>query len=250
MFKRMLLALSLLFVATAANAQFAPLTTWYWQLSGTVNKTRAATIYDIDMEGASSSLVAQLKSAQHVVVCYIDAGGWEPFRSDASAFPKSVIGNKEPGWNEYFLDIRSPIVRDLMSKRMDTAKAKGCDGIEPDVMDTYTAQTGFPLTKTDEIDYAKFWSQAVHQRGMKIALKNNAELVSTLVSYFDFSIAEECFDYKECSSYAPFIKQGKAVLVAEYTSFRSAWCTKAKAAQQSLAFFNLDLNGRKYQPCP
>lgn len=243
-------ALIALLAGGSAHAQFAPSTHWYWQLSGTVKTGIAAPIYDIDMEGASAALVGQLKSAGHTVVCYIDAGGWEPYRSDAAQFPKSVIGNKESGWNEYYLDIRAPIVRDLMAKRMDAAQAKGCQAIEPDVMDTYTAPTGFSLTKADEIDYATFWSQQVHQRGMKVALKNNAELVSTLVSLFDFSIAEQCFDYSECGMYKPFIAQGKAVLVAEYKRYSANLCTKAASQKLSLAFFNLNLDGRRYQPCP
>jgi hypothetical protein len=245
-------ALLLGLTSPSANAQFAPQTKWYWQLSGTVNTTHnEAPIYDIDMEGASNSLISQLKQNKHTVVCYIDDGGWEPYRQDAKQFPASVIGNKMSGWNEIYLDIRSPIVRVLMSKRMDTAKSKGCDAIEPDVMDTYTDKnSGFPITKNDEIDYAKFWSQAVHDRGMKVALKNDAELVSTLASDFDFSIAEQCFDYKECPSYNPFIKANKAVLVAEYTRYNASRCAKAKAAKESLAFFNMDLDGKRYQPCP
>lgn len=242
--------LALLALPVVANAQFAPQTKWYWQLSGTVNTTKPAPIYDIDMEGASATMISQLKANHHTVVCYIDAGGWEPYRSDASQFPKSVIGNKEQGWDENYLDIRSDVVRTLMSKRMDVAAAKGCDAIEPDVMDTYTAATGFPLTKADEINYAQFWSTNVHQRGMKVALKNNAELASTLVGAFDFAIAEQCFDYNECGSYAPFIQQGKAVLVAEYKKYTARLCTKAENQKLSLAFFNLNLDGRRYQPCP
>ena len=241
---------ALIALSVPASAQFAPQTKWYWQLSGRVNTSQSAPIYDIDMEGASASLISQLKSAGHTVVCYIDAGGWEPYRSDASQFPKSVIGNKESGWNEYYLDIRSSIVRTLMGKRMDAAKAKGCDAIEPDVVDTYTAKTGFLLTRKDELDYLHFWAEWVHHRGMKVALKNDAELVASISPQFDFAIAEQCFDYQECTSYAPFIKQGKAVLVAEYKAFSQNLCKMASNQKLSLAFFNLDLDGKKYQPCP
>jgi len=243
--------IGLMLCAGAAIAQpITPLTPWYWQLDGTVKTAPTAKVYDIDMEGASETLVMQLHAAGHEVVCYIDAGGWEPTRSDASSFPPAVIGRKESGWPEYYLDIRAPIVRSLMAKRMDAAKAKGCDAIEPDVVDTYLNPTGFNITKADEIDYLKFWSGAVHQRGMLVALKNDAELVQTVVSYFDFSIAEECFKYKECVSYRPFVTAGKAVLSAEYSTFSDVKCARAKVLKFSLAFFNLALNGQKYQPCP
>jgi len=241
---------ALIALSVPASAQFAPQTKWYWQLSGRVNTSQSAPIYDIDMEGASASLISQLKAAGHTVVCYIDAGTWEPYRSDASQFPDSVLGNKMQDWNEKYLDIRSPIVRMLMGKRMDSAKAKGCDAVEPDNMDSYTAKSGFSLTRKDELDYLHFWSLWVHHRGMKVALKNNAELVNSISPQFDFAIAEQCFDYQECTSYAPFIKQGKAVLVAEYKPFSQNLCMRAANQKLSLAFFNLDLDGKKYQPCP
>jgi hypothetical protein len=241
---------ALIALSVPASAQFAPQTKWYWQLSGRVNTSQSAPIYDIDMEGASASLISQLKSAGHTVVCYIDAGTWEPYRSDASQFPDSVRGNKMQDWNEKYLDIRSPIVRTLMGKRMDSAKAKGCDAVEPDNMDSYTAKSGFSLTRKDELDYLHFWAEWVHHRGMKVALKNDAELVNSISPQFDFAIAEQCFDYQECTSYAPFIKQGKAVFVAEYKAFSQNLCKMAANQKLSLAFFNLGLDGKKYQPCP
>jgi len=247
----MLKALALCAAALLACAAApAPLTSWYWQLSGVVGTNHPATLYDIDAEGASAALVATLHADGHTVICYIDAGGWEPYRADADLFPASVIGRKESGWNEYYLDIRSPTVRSLMADRMDAAKAKGCDGIEPDVMDTYTSRTGFTITKANQIDYAKWWATTAHGKGMIVALKNDAELVTTLVPFFDFSIAEECFKYAECQSYAPFVAAGKAVLLAEYSTYSDAKCAKAKARRQTLVFYNLNLDGKKYQPCP
>ncbi len=226
-----------------------PLTTWYWQLQGAVNTTRPATVYDFDLAENSAELVASLKAKGHTVIGYFSAGTWEDFRDDASQFPTSVRG-KGNGWpGEKWLDIRSPTVRNLMLKRLDVAKAKGFDGVEPDCVDGYTNATGFPLTEANQISYNKFLAAAAHERGMIVALKNTAELVATLVSYFDFAIAEESFRYHEASSYSPFINQGKAVLAAEYTTYSATKCAKAKALQFSLVFYGLSLNGRKYQPC-
>jgi hypothetical protein len=130
----------------SAQAQMPPLTTWVWQLSGgSVRQTYAAKVYDIDMEDTSSGVIGQLKSQGHTVICYFSAGTWEDWRSDASAFPASVRGKAVSGWaGESWLDTRSQVVRDLMAKRMDMAKAKGCNGLEPDNVDGYSNNPGFP----------------------------------------------------------------------------------------------------------
>ncbi len=40
-----------------------------------------------------------------------------------------------------------------MSARMDLAKTKGCDGLEPDNVDAYENDLGFKLTSNDQIAY-------------------------------------------------------------------------------------------------
>jgi len=250
----MLKALALCAVALLAGAAAgpAPLTSWYWQISGTVNTDRTAKLYDIDGQEASAALVSMLHAGGHTVVCYFSAGSWEDWRPDKGDFPKAVIGNPLGGWpGEFYLDVRSQTVRDLMAKRMDAFRAKGCDGLEPDNVDLYSANTGFGITTADSVDYDRWLAAAGHARGMLVALKNSAEVVKQVVPSFDFAIAEECFDYAECGSYSPFIAAGKAVLVAEYTKrVKAAWCAKAAALRMSLAFYNLDLNGRRYLLCP
>jgi hypothetical protein len=71
-----------------------------------------------------------------------------------------------------------------------------------------------------------------------------------VVKSMDFAIVEECFKYDDCPSYSPFVRQNKAVLVAEYSSYSANKCARAKQLGLSLAFYNLDLDGRKYRPCP
>jgi hypothetical protein len=133
---------------------------------------------------------------------------------------------------------------------MDMAKSKGCDGLEPDNVDGYANKSGFPLTSADQINYNTFLADQAHARGMIVALKNATDLVSSLVSKFDFAVVEECFRYNECSMYSPFIQQNKAVLNAEYTSYSSSICTEAASLKFSTAFYNLNLDGTKFQPCP
>ncbi len=248
---RHLLPAILLAGSVPAGAAVPPSTSWYWQLDGAVNTTRAASVYDIDMEGATAALVASLKASGHTVVCYITVGDWEDYRADASAFPASVIGKNVQGWpGEKYTDIRSPVVQSIIAKRLDAAKAKGCDAIEPDLDDTYTASTGFPLTKAIQITYDTWVAAQVHQRGMLVALKNATDLAAGFAPLFDFAIVEQCFQYHECPKYSAFVAQGKAVLEAEYRTYSSSICAQAKALSFSTAFYGVALNGKKYAPCP
>ena len=249
-------AAAALFLSTAgAAAGMLPGTTWYWQLTGTVNQTySAAKMYDIDMEEASPQLIASLQAKGHVVVCYISVGDWEQWRSDASSFPDAVIGHAVDGWaGERYIDIRSPVVLQIMTARMKTAKSKNCDGIEPDLDDTYKpgTNTGFPLTYEDQRSYDSALISVAHSLGLMIGLKNGAgtPLIADLIGGWDFAIVEQCQQYNECGSFLPFIAAGKPVFEAEYSKNTSDKCAPAKTQRFSLAFFNIALNGRRYIPC-
>lgn len=239
-------------VGTISTSKTIPAgTKWYWQLQGAINMNVNAKVYDIDLYDTSAATIESLKVAGHTVICYYSAGTYEDWRSDASNFPASALGTNVDGWaGEKWIDIRRSEIRDIMSARMDIAKTKGCDGLEPDNVDGYTQKSGFTLTAADQIAYNKFLADAAHARGMIVALKNTPDLVANLVNYFDFSVAEECFKYNECSMYSPFIKQNKAVLSAEYTSYSSSTCTKAAGLNLSTVFFNLNLDGKVFSPCP
>jgi hypothetical protein len=80
-------------------------------------------------------------------------------------------------------------------------------------------------------------------------LKNSAELAATHVFTHDFVVAEECFKYDECDAYLPFTVANKAVMAVEYSQFDAAKCTEAKKLRFTLGFYNLALDGKRYQPC-
>lgn len=226
-------------------------TSWYWQLQGTINQNVAATIYDIDLYDTSAATISSLKQSGHLVVCYFSAGTYENWRVDANQFPAAAIGQTVDGWvGENWLDVRNQTVRNIMASRMDLAKSKGCNSLEPDNVDGYSNRSGFPLTAQDQINFNSFLADQAHARGMTIALKNSTDLVASLVNKFDFAVVEECFKYNECGAYSPFVQQNKAVLNAEYTNFSSAICSQAKSLKFSTVFYNLNLNGAVYNPCP
>ncbi len=189
---------------------------WYWQLDGDLNTSVKSQIYDIDLFDTPKETINKLKKESKTVVCYFDAGTYESWRSDADEFNDSAIGKKLEDWDERWLDIRDESVKKVMLERLDLAKSKGCQAVEPDNIDGYTNDTGFDLSYEDQLHYNIFLSKEAKKRGLKIALKNDIDQIVDLGGYFDFAINEQCHKYNECDKLMPFIYQGKAVLNAEY----------------------------------
>ncbi len=194
-------------------------TSWQWQLAGTLDQSFAVDMYDIDMFETGASAVAALHAQGRKAICYISAGTWENWRPDANQFPKSVIGKPDPGWSgEYWLDIRRiDILGPIMKARMDQCKQKGFDGLEPDNVDGYQNNTGFAITYQDQINYNTFIANEAHARGLSVGLKNDLEQVDDLRPAFDWLLVEDCYAQGECNKLTPFVSAGKAVFDAEYT---------------------------------
>ncbi|MDO6498206.1 endo alpha-1,4 polygalactosaminidase [Photobacterium sanguinicancri] len=228
----------------------APLTTWQWQLSGTVNTSYNVDIYNIDLFDSSTDLIQGLQQSGKKVICYFSAGSYEDWRPDAKEFKESDLGNNLDGWpGERWLDIRSKNVISIMTKRLELAKEKGCDGVELDNMDGYTNSTGINLTNTDQLAYNRAVANTAHQLSLSIGLKNDLDQILELVDYYDFAINESCTEYNECHLLNPFIQNGKAVLNAEYLNkyvndeaARNEMCTQSKQMQFSTLVLPLALD--------
>lgn len=231
----------------------APETGWQWQLTGTLDTSIDVPVYDVDMIETSDAELAKLKADGRKVICYFSAGSYEPYRPDAAAFAMADLGNELDGWpGERWLDTRSAAVRDIMKARLDVAKQRGCDAVEPDNVDGYSNDSGFPLTPQTQLDYNQFIAAEAHARGMSVGLKNDLEQVAELEPFFDWALNEECFAYDECDVYTPtFIAANKAVFHAEYVDAGqlSAVCAVTKPLQLSTLVKNLDLDAYRLT-CP
>ena len=224
--------------------------TWQWQLTGTINTSYNVVVYDIDLFDAPDSVITTLHNQGKHVVCYFSAGSGENWRPDYSKFKASDLGNPLDGWaGEKWVDTRSANVRSIMASRLDLAKTRGCDGVEPDNVDGYQNNPGFPLTASTQSDYNKYLATQAHARGLKVGLKNDVDQLSTLASSFDFAINEQCHEYSECGGYTVFTNAGKPVFNAEYKkayvnnpSTRATMCASARAANLRTLVLPLDLN--------
>ncbi|MFE2066768.1 endo alpha-1,4 polygalactosaminidase [Streptomyces sp. NPDC059467] len=216
---------------TAARSRWkpGPGLAWQWQLDGEVDPAVDVPVYDIDGFENSKADVARLHRAGRKVICYVDVGAWENFRPDKDAFPRSVLGRTD-GWaGERWLDIRKlSVLRPIMERRFDMCRDKGFDAVEPDLVEGYGNDTGFPLTAADQLRYNRMIAGLAHVRGLSVGLKNDLPQIPHLLADFDFAVNEECAQYDECALLTPFVKAGKAVFHVEYREAPSAFCAESR----------------------
>ena len=226
----------------------APHTSWQWQLTGTVDTSFDVDMYDIDLFDNTASIISRLHNDGRTVICYFSAGSWENWRPDAAQYPSSVIGRQLEGWpDEYWLDIRRlDILGPLIGARLDLAVSKGCDGVEPDNVDAYLNNSGFPLTAADQITFNTWLAQQAHARNLSVGLKNDIDQIPQLINNFDWALNEQCFQYDECDTLVPFIHAGKAVFGVEYGLDTSGFCPEANAMNFDFLKKNLDLDAYRF----
>lgn len=217
-----------------------------WQLQGAIDTATPAKVVDVDLFDAPPAVIAQLKARGKRLVCYVNVGAWEDWRPDAARFPKEVIGMGYDGWaGERWLDTRQiERLAPVMRARFDLCKQKGFVGLEPDNLDGYQTDTGFPLTRADQVKYLRWLSAEARQRGLLIGLKNVPELAAELEPHFDWALTEGCFDQGWCEQLRVFRQKGKAVFMTEYTDtgvdFARA-CAQARAFGFTAILKNRDL---------
>jgi hypothetical protein len=251
----LLAAILLLALASAASAKprFRPAsgTTWQWQLTTPVDTKVPAEVYDIDGYDNSASVVARLHRLGRHVICYLDVGAYEVYRSDAETFPPGVLGKPLDGWpGERWLDVRQlATLLPIMRARIEVCASKGFDAVELDDVDGYANDSGFPLTSADQAAYNKALAREVHRRGMSVALKNDLDQIPQLLGSFDFAINEECATYKECGGLAAFTRRGSAVFHVEYGLPTTSFCGQTALLGLSSLRKRLNLGSYRVQ-CP
>jgi len=220
---------------------------WQWQLTTPVDTSVKVGVYDIDMFENSKAVVDKLHKLGRKVICYVDVGSWESFRPDQAKFPASVRGATLDGFSdERWLDIRKiNLLAPAIKARFAMCKSKGFDAVEPDNVDGYSNDSGFPLTPNDQLTYNRWIAQLAHSMGLGVALKNDGDQVGQLVSSFDFELDEQCYEYQECGSLTPFIRAGKAVFEVEYNENPAQFCPVMRQFGFSSMKKDLDLDASR-----
>ncbi|MER5813126.1 endo alpha-1,4 polygalactosaminidase [Streptomyces sp. NPDC002033] len=219
-----------------------PGTAWQWQLSGKLDTSFDVPVYDVDGFNTSQEQVTALKRAGRRTICYISTGAWEDFRPDSGDFPEDMRG-KGNGWKgERWLDVRRLTdLERLMGKRFDMCRDKGFDAVEPDNMDAYHNDSGFPVTADDQLKFNRMIAKLAHDRGLAVGLKNDLDQIPQLVGDYDFAVNEQCAQYHECDELTPFVRADKAVFHVEYELSADRFCARSKELKLSSLEKKLEL---------
>jgi hypothetical protein len=206
---------------------------------------------DMDGEAATAAQVAAFHTHGTTVICYIDLGAYEPWRADRNLIPAADIGNDVDGWpGEKWLNIADVAgLTPVIQSRINMCASKGFDAVEPDEVDGYSNNPGFPLTAANQITYNKFIAATARAAGLSVGLKGDIDQAAALEPFFDWSLNEECNQYHECDLLAPFTAHNKAVFNAEYVG-GTAFCPADAAKHINGAKFDLDLAGTGHTACP
>lgn len=192
-------------------------------------------------------------------MCYFSAGSWENWRPDAQDYPTDILGNDYDGWpGEKWVDIRDDRLKPILTARLDLARNKGCDGVDPDNVNGYDNDTGFPITAPDQLAFNRWLAQQAHDRGLFIALKNNSNQAADLVNDFDAVVSEECYVHDKCDLFNPFLSANKPVWNIEYNTgaldYRdgdiwNAFCRDSNTAGRHDYWLPDDLDGSFRHSC-
>lgn len=232
-------------------------TSWFLQLQGSYDLSVSTELYELDLFDAQISQISTLKNNGVFVVCYFSAGSFEDWRDDASSFTQSDIGQALDNWpGEYWLDIRSENVRSVLKNRIQLAKSKGCDAVDPDNVDGFLQTTGFNITASDQLAFNSYLANTAHSFGLAIGLKNDLTQIQTLEPLFDFAINEQCIAYQECDYLAPFKTSQKLIVNIEYDtaliesdSTKSALCAEAETMGMMTKVLTNALDGTELYSC-
>ncbi len=244
--------------AEMAWYQPPPTISWHWQLAGPLNTSHDVALYDVDLIDTSRHQIAELQSRGRRVICYFSAGSYESWRPDADMILPADVGDTMDGFaDERWLNIRSDHLRGVMALRLDLAREKGCDGVEPDNVDGFANNTGFDLEWADQLAFNTWLATEAHARNLAAGLKNDLDQVEALEPHFDFAVNEQCFEFVECHRLDVFTRAGKPVLNAEYerhlvadAEAREQLCASARAMMISSLVLPPELDDRFRYACP
>jgi hypothetical protein len=189
-------------------------------------------LYDIDGILNSASVVAALHRQGSKVICYIEVGSAGNYYSAADEGGAVTyygqlkaagdLGRAVPGYPEKYLNINAAsttaIIESMIRRQ---CAAKDFDAVEPDIDDSYTDSTGFPITEGRSEAYDRALAAYAHHLGLAWGQKNgdnDPAFSAALEPSTDFLLTEECSYYQTCGIVTPpYVRAGKLVLDVEYT---------------------------------
>ena len=159
----------------------APTATWQWQLSGTLDSSVAAEMYDVDLfdtprerrraaprAGRPRRLLLQRR--------HVRAGpsGRGPFPATVARQAAGGLARTSAGSTSAARRAR----RRSWSAGWTCARARASTASRPTTSTATPTRRGFPLTAADQLRFNRFLAAAAHARGLSIGLKNDLDQVA------------------------------------------------------------------------
>jgi len=144
-------------------------------------------------------------------------------------------------WGEWLLDTRTAAKRKALARIMgrwsNHCAKDGFAAVEYDNLDSFS-RSHHLLTRADNRRYAALLVKRAHGAGLAAAQKNWAGWDGTSVG-FDFAVAEQCGQYRECDSYVDHY--GAHVLAVEYHAKAFRWTCRHFADRIAVVRRDVDL---------
>lgn len=221
--------------------------TFDWVLSENLDMNNTSDVIDIDGFLSTKEQIDTLHQKGKKVIGYISVGTLEEWTPDAKSFPSDLVGNKYTEWKgEKWLNVSNiNKLAPMILARLDMIKQKGFDAVEPDNLDGFQVDSsGFNISIDDEKKYCDWLIVEAHKRGLSIGLKNLPEFVADYANKFDWMLTEGAYVDGWINKTIPFIKNNKAVFVAEYTDTKvdfNTYCNNSLTNKFSLVLKNRNL---------
>lgn len=200
-----------------------------YQLTGALDRSVDAELFVVDLFDTSEADVAALHAQGRVVVAYVSVGSLESFRDDARLFPADAVGKPLIAYpNESWLDHRRDDVRALLDARFDRARDKGFDGLLFSTLGAYRVDSGFALTRADELAFLRYLAQAAERRALAAGITDDFALLPELPERFDFAIAVGCTARDGCATLATLAARGLPSYTLESESERARACDEVE----------------------
>ncbi|QWW18882.1 endo alpha-1,4 polygalactosaminidase [Schaalia sp. 19OD2882] len=193
--------------------------TWHLQLQGEVTpESLQVDVADLDGEQTTAQMVRTLRERGVRTICYIDAGSFEQWRSDAHRFPSDILGEPLEDWpGQRWVDVRRlDALLPIMQARINHCADKGFDAVDADDVDGYQNDTGFDLDPAAAATYVGELARLSHLRGLAFGLKNAPELLATVDQDIDFAVNEQCAHRHECHLWDALTTSGRPVFAVHY----------------------------------
>jgi hypothetical protein len=137
------------------------------------------TVYDIDLFKNLNSTIASLYALNRSIIYYFSTGSYKIFYLDFNQFQPTDYVKPLDGWlGKYWLNTNSSNIKNIMAERLKLIISKGCNGVDPNNIDSYNNGIGLNLITLNAINYLKFLAIGAYSLNILLGLKNAVEIIN------------------------------------------------------------------------